>query len=72
MRIIKPHTICRIFGHSKTTIEEVFGIKLSNNRYCIMQQQRCSRCNEILERKVLEESISRAEMLKQGWFITNE
>ena len=67
--------ICRLFGHRD--FEEVYAVKRisfgnhnpeQGRKYDIIYDIRCSRCGRI-ERRVLRGNASRAELLKEGWFI---
>lgn len=74
MRIIKPHTICRIFGHSKKMTSELGAVQNYNylkgkpeNHYKIVEIKRCARCGEELELNIIRPRISRAELVKIGF-----
>ena len=66
--------ICRIFGHSQT-IEEVYAQKLpysdaSNPLYNIVRNTVCLRCGKTVKYEILEYSITRKDMIRKKWFIT--
>lgn len=57
--------ICKLFGHYY--IHEKYAIK-TNRRYRIFEKEYCVRCGQ-LKKISASCSLSRAEMLKRGWFI---
>lgn len=67
--------VCKVFGHRAYT--EKFAVrhgwsivgKYYDKRYDIVERTVCERCGHEISYKVLVESISRAQMLKEGWFI---
>ena len=59
-------SMCRLFGHQE--VEEVFAVRC-HSRYDGISKVVCPRCGEVLEEKMLFRQLSRAELLKQGWFI---
>lgn len=58
--------MCRLFGHQE--IEEVFAVRWCK-KYDGISKTVCPRCGEVLEEKMIFRQLSRAELLKQGWFI---
>ena len=68
--------ICRIFGHKRYS--EWYAVRISffkhqkkgknGHRYDIVCQQYCDRCGE-RSKYVFRHNISRAQMLKEGWFV---
>ena len=67
--------ICRVFGHGQT-IEEVYAVKLPysdarNPLYNIVSDTVCLRCDKVLHREILAYSLTREEMLRKKWFITD-
>ena len=58
--------ICKYFGHQE--VEEVFAVRCCK-KYDGVSKTVCSRCGEELEWKSLFKQLSRAELLKNGWFI---
>lgn len=61
--------ICRLFGHRIFT--EMYAERILHNRkhrYNVTQEEICSRCGH-RHHTVLAKNLSRAELLKNGWFI---
>lgn len=70
--------ICRWFGHREFI--EVYCAKSPRNWFCrqnkpnrydVVQDRVCSRCGKI-HRTILASRISRAQLLHDGWFLTDE
>lgn len=64
--------ICRIFGHSELVTIERYAIKwgsVEKPRYDVVEDTYCQRCGELLERELIAQNLSRAQMLQEGWFI---
>lgn len=67
--------VCKVFGHRVYT--EKFAVRCNwlwvhhgfTPRYDIVERTVCERCGHVVSYKVLVEGISRAQMLKEGWFI---
>ena len=67
--------ICRILGHVE--LEEVYAVKLAysdarNPLYNIVRDTVCLRCGKVLHREKLAYSLTREEMLRKKWFITDD
>lgn len=65
---------CKIFGHSQT-LEEVYAVRLPysdarNPLYNIVSDTVCLRCDKVLHREILAYSLTRKDMLRKKWFIT--
>lgn len=58
--------ICRCIGHNE--FEEVYAELYFNEKYRVVRDIKCSRCGDI-SNEYLSGYLSRAELLKQGWFI---
>ena len=67
--------ICRVFGHGQT-IEEVYAVKLAYSDarhplYNIVSDTVCLRCDKVIKREILAYSLTREDMLRRKWFITD-
>ena len=67
--------ICRVAGHGQT-IEEVYAVKLAysdarNPLYNIVSDTVCLRCDKVIKREILAYSLTREDMLRRKWFITD-
>lgn len=65
---------CKIFGHGQT-LEEVYAVRLPysdarNPLYNIVRDTVCLRCDKVLHREILAYSLTREDMLRKKWFIT--
>lgn len=63
--------ICRLFGH--VYVEEMYAAALADNkrRYVVIKECNCARCGENIFFE-MSEPKSRAELLREGWFIKSE
>lgn len=64
-----PYWFCLFNGHD--IITEKYAVLRRNNRYIIVERDYCSRCGEVFREKVGPGIFSRAELLKNGWFIND-
>lgn len=63
--------ICKYFGCNMFTEVYAFEYFVSKKpKYYIIERHICFRCGK-QEIKYLAKGLSRVELLKQGWFITN-
>ena len=67
--------ICRVAGHGQT-LEEVYAVKLAysdarNPLYNIVSDTVCLRCDKVIKREILAYSLTREDMLRRKWFITD-
>lgn len=65
---------CKIFGHGQT-LEEVYAVRLPysdarNPLYNIVSDTVCLRCDKVLHREILAYSLTREDMIRKKWFIT--
>jgi len=62
---------CKLFGH--IYVEEVYAAPLADNkrRYVVIKECNCARCGKNISFK-MSDPKSRAELLKEGWFIQSE
>ena len=65
---------CKILGHGQT-LEEVYAVRLPysdarNPLYNIVSDTVCLRCDKVLHREILAYSLTREDMLRKKWFIT--
>lgn len=58
--------LCKLFGH-KMYVEK-FAQRGWDNRYTIYERKYCDRCGYV-HNEIIKNGISRAQMLKDGWFI---
>ncbi|MBF1486940.1 MAG: hypothetical protein HXN79_01255 [Prevotella pallens] len=63
--------ICNLFGH--VYVEEMYAAPLLNNkhRYVVIKECNCVRCGKNISFK-MSDPMSRAELLKESWFIKSE
>ena len=63
--------ICKLFGH--VHVEEVYAAPLLNykSRYVVIKECNCARCRKNISFK-MSDPMSRAELLKESWFIKSE
>lgn len=63
--------ICNLFGH--VYVEEMYAAPLLNNkhRYVVIKECNCVRCGKNISFK-MSVPMSRAELLKESWFIKSE
>lgn len=71
IKIMIKKLICRLFGH--VHVEEMYAAPLlrPKRKYVVIKECNCSRCGENLSFEMTEPK-SRAELLKEGWFIKSE
>lgn len=58
--------ICKLFGHR--IYVEKFASPSYGRKYTIYERKYCERCGEV-HYEIIKDGISRAQMLKDGWFI---
>lgn len=63
--------ICRLFGH--VYVEGMYAAPLlrPKHKYVVIKECNCARCGKNLSFEMTEPK-SRAELLKEGWFIESE
>ena len=66
---------CKIFGHGQT-LEEVYAKKIPysdarNPLYNIVSDTVCLRCGKTVKHEILAYSITREDMIRKKWFITD-